>query len=59
MNNVDRTQWIMNDEGLYNQYRFSRLSMRKFITQNKEMIDEVINNVLNHKKPAHYLAYGG
>lgn len=59
MNNGDREQWIDNDEGLYNWWRSSRLSKRKFIQENRAAIDEAIGNVLGNRKPAHYLAYGG
>jgi len=59
MNNDERSQWIDNDEGLYNWWRSTRLSKQKFIKENREEIDRVINNVLGNKKPAHYLAYGG
>ncbi len=59
MNNSTRSQWIDNDEGLYNWWRQSKQSKRNFIKENREEIDRVINNVLNGTKPAHYLAYGG
>lgn len=58
MNNTDRSQWIDNDEGLYNWWKRSRLSKTEFIRQNREEIDKVITNVRGGKKPAHYLAYG-
>jgi hypothetical protein len=59
LNDKDREQWIMNDEGLYNWFRSSRLSMRNFIRQNREELDECINRVTSGEKPPHYLAYGG
>ena len=59
LNDKDREQWIMNDEGLYNWFRSSRLSMRNFIRQNRKELDECIKPVLTVKKPAHYLEYGG
>ena len=59
LNDKDREQWIMNDEGLYNWFRSSRLSMRNFIRQNRKELDECIKSVLTGKKPAHYLEYGG
>jgi len=58
MNDEERRQWIMNDEGLYNWWRQSRLSLKQFICQNRAEITEAIEPVLNNKKPAHYLAYG-
>jgi len=51
LNNDDRRQWIDNDEGLYNWYRSSRLSMTKFIKENKEELDAAINRVLNAPPP--------
>ena len=57
MNNEQRRQWILNDEGLYNLYRDSKKSLQVFIKENRQIIDEVINNVTTNKKPAHYLVY--
>jgi len=59
INDEDRRQWVENDEGLYLMKRSSRLSMTRFIRENRAFIDEVINNVTDNKKPAHYLVYGG
>lgn len=59
INDTDRRQWINNDEGLYNWYCSSRLSMRKFIRENRAEIDEVISRVRDGEQPAHYLVYGG
>lgn len=59
MNNEERRQWINNDEGLYNWWRSSRVSMMQFIRENRSEIDRCISNVTEGKKPAHYLAYGG
>lgn len=58
MNDSEREDWINNDEGLYNWQRSSGMSMRKFIRENREEIDRVINNVTSGKKQAHHLAYG-
>ncbi len=59
MNDNDRTEWVDNDEGLYNWWRMSGLPKRKFVRTNREELDRCINKVLNGDKPAHYLAYGG
>ena len=59
LNDIDRAQWIDNDEGLYNWQRHSGLSKRKFIQQNRAELDACINRVVDGSKPAHYLAYGG
>lgn len=59
LNDTDRSQWIDNDEGLYDMWRASGLSKREFIRRNRPFLTEAITNVLDHKKPAHYLKYGG
>lgn len=56
-NDEERRQWIENDEGLYDWQRSSRLSMTRFIRENRAEIDEAIDNVLENRKPAHYLKY--
>lgn len=57
INDEDRRQWILNDEGLYNWQRRSGLSMREFIRRYRAEIDPVITNVRDGRQPAHYLAY--
>lgn len=59
INDEERRVWILNDEGLYRMQQSSRLSMKKFIRENRQMIDEIILNVRDGKKPSHYLVYGG
>ena len=58
LNDRDRTMWIDNDEGLYDWWRSSGLSKRKFIEENRTEIDAVINPVLRNERPAHWLKYG-
>ena len=65
MNNDERLQWVLNDEGLYNWMRSWKRSAPKgnrrtsdFIRENRTEIDECIRNVTTRKRPAHYLAYG-
>lgn len=57
-NDTERRQWVDNDEGLYNMARRYKGGIRAFIRDNREMIDRVIDNVVDGKKPAHYLEYG-
>ena len=45
LNDTDRSQWIDNDEGLYNWWRSSRQSKRAFIKENRAEIDQAIRNV--------------
>jgi len=59
INDADRRQWILNDEGLYLLWKDTRLGLPEYIKANREFIDEVIRNVLEGRKPAHYLRYGG
>ena len=66
MNDTERSQWIDNDEGLYNWFRSWRKGRHRadrsksiFIRENRAEIDAVIRNVTEGKKPAHYLAYPG
>ena len=59
LNDTDRAQWIDNDEGLYDWWRSSRMGKRAFIREHRAEIDQVIRNVTEGAKPAHYLRYGG
>jgi hypothetical protein len=59
VNDSERSQWVDNDEGLYNWWRSSRQSKRQFIRENRKEITAAIENVTKGRKPAHYLAYGG
>lgn len=58
INDEDRRLWVLNDEGLYNLMRDSRLGTREFIRQNRKLIDEVIVNVRDGHRRQHYLVYG-
>ena len=57
MSNEEYRQWIENDEGLYNRYMASGLSMAAFIRREKGLVQEVHHNVTTGKQPADYLAY--
>lgn len=59
LNDTDRAQWIDNDEGLYNWWKGSKLTKRRFIAENRSALDECIRKVLDGDRPAHYMAYGG
>ena len=58
MNNEQRSQWIDNDEGLYDWWKSSKLSKRKFIQENRKEIDAAIEAVTSGKKRQHHLKYG-
>lgn len=49
MNDEERALLVDNDEGLYYAQQRSGLSMRKFVRQNRELI----NQVAQGRKPAH------
>ena len=59
----DISQWLDNDEGLYNWFndwrrnRYKDKSRRTFIRENRSQLEACINNVLTGAKPASYLAY--
>lgn len=55
----DISEWIDNDEGLYDWWRSSKMKKRAFIIENREELTTCINRVLGNEKPAHYLKYGG
>lgn len=63
LNDKERSQWIDNDEGLYDLCRhwmmYNKGGQRGFIRANRNIIDSVINQVIDGDQPAHYLKYGG
>lgn len=52
------SQWIDNDEGLYDWWHSSRLPKREFIKQERNELEQFINLVLNGDARAHSLKYG-
>jgi hypothetical protein len=58
INDGDRAEWVSNDEGLYDLMRASRLGKRRWVRENRALIDEVIRAVTESERPAHYLKYG-
>ena len=46
MNDKEREMWVNNDEGLYNWFRESRLSMREFIRSNRAELTAYINKAM-------------
>lgn len=51
MNDNEREQWIMNDEGLYRAWKASRLSMRNFIRKLRDDIDKAIEGRQDAESP--------
>lgn len=58
-NDSEREDWVNNDEGLYDWFKRSKLSMRAFIRSNRTTLDDCIDAVVNAEAPAHFLKYGG
>jgi hypothetical protein len=53
----ERRQWVLNDDGLRDLQRKARDNIREWVKKNRQLIDEVIDNVSSGKKQAHYLKY--
>ena len=45
-NDSERRLWVLNDEGLYNWFRSSRLTMQKFVRENRAELDACIDRAL-------------
>jgi hypothetical protein len=58
INDEERRQWVDNDEGLYEMWTESQMGLYRWVRENRAIIDEVIVNVRDGAKPAHYLKYG-
>jgi hypothetical protein len=46
MNDSERKDWVLNDEGLYLGWKWSKLGITTWIRRNRQEIDEYINRVL-------------
>jgi hypothetical protein len=59
-NDEERRLWVLNDEGLYSYWPSERprIGLKRWIKENRSMIDECIDMVISGDKPAHYLRYG-
>lgn len=58
MSKVGISQWIDNDEGLYNWWKGSKKAKQAFIKENRCELEACIKRVLEGTKPAHHLTYG-
>jgi len=47
MNDTERKNWVMNDEGLYMWWQDSRMSLTEFVRRNRKDIDNAIDSVLH------------
>ena len=61
INDTDREGWVDNDEGLHQMQRRSRLSMRRFVRENRDLIDSVIRaaNITPNPYPCGYMQQRG
>lgn len=50
MNDEERRQWVLNDEGLYNWWKSSHMGLYAFINKNREEITNCIERALEPKK---------
>lgn len=53
MNDTERREWVGNDEFLYREARRYRGGITKYIRDNREEIDAMINAVLNNERQPH------
>jgi hypothetical protein len=58
-NDEEREQWVLKDEGLYDLQRRSVKWTVHWIRETRQLIDEVIDQVMIAQKLAHDLQYGG
>jgi len=58
MNDFQREQWIMNDEGLYDMWKRSHKGITTYVRQNRKLIDELVTPIISGEKRTHYLKYG-
>lgn len=58
MNDVERRQWVDNDEGLMLLSVMHDGSVTDFIKKNRALIDRVVEQIKSGKRSPHYLRYG-
>ena len=47
MNDEERRQWVLNDEGVYRWYIGSRMGLYRFIRENRNELTEIIEKAIN------------
>ena len=47
MNDRERENWVLNDEGMYQWWKRTGQSMRKFLRLNRKEIDQAIERATN------------
>lgn len=58
IDDIERRLWVLNDGGLYLLWRKDGRAIKAWIKDNRNIIDELIRNVLEAKKKPHYFVYG-
>lgn len=46
LNDADRREWVMNDEGLYQWWRSSRIGLSAFVRENRDELTRIILRAL-------------
>jgi hypothetical protein len=59
MDDEERRQWVLNDEGLYNWYRSSRMGLYVFIKANRKELTDIINKQLGNEPEEDNRVFGG
>ena len=59
MTDEEREDWVGNDEGLYDAWQRSRMTMKQYIEANRERIDWVARLVTTGERRQHFTKYGG
>lgn len=57
MNDRERERWVRNDEGLHNYWESTRLSMTRFLCENRAELDRAIENALSQEPNHQSISY--
>ena len=49
MNDEERRLWVLNDEGLYDWFKSSRMGLYEFINANRTELTDIIDTAINGK----------
>lgn len=49
MNDIDREDWVNNDESLYNWWKDSEQGITAFVRENRKILTDHINQVLSRE----------
>jgi hypothetical protein len=54
INDIERRIWVLNDEKLFLLWRKDGRAIKKFIRDNRAIIDELIDRIMTAKEQLHY-----